>query len=191
MVPAKAPLVRLLVKAGHDDPGGEFDEVLVDDLGNRQERAQARRLHSITLTRLSFAMNWMLNGPSDLQPLGDLGRDAPDPADRLQIGTLRERAWHRRHSRVLDMLRDRVGHDLAVVGDGVGLDLLAFSRNLEITVGYSGDTFAATLRYLVNSSLVATAIAARARTTDARARIADLLGKAGASSIVESSDHSG
>ena len=93
---------------------------------NGNERL-ARRLHSITLTSLPRARNWMLKGPVMLSDLAICDADALDLLDRRDVqllGGQHERRVARVHARVLDVLRDGVVEHGAVLRDRVELDLL-------------------------------------------------------------------
>mmetsp|Transcript_52065 Transcript_52065/g.136855 ORF Transcript_52065/g.136855 Transcript_52065/m.136855 type:complete len:461 (-) Transcript_52065:504-1886(-) len=126
--------------AGHD-ARGELDEVDLERLGDKGEGA--RRAH-VGLDHLDIVVlreQLQVEGARDRESLGDLARDALDAADRLNVELLSgqdERGVARVDARVLDVLGDGVVDDVALLGDGIDLDLLGALDELRDDDGVVG-----------------------------------------------------
>mmetsp|Transcript_32049 Transcript_32049/g.83890 ORF Transcript_32049/g.83890 Transcript_32049/m.83890 type:complete len:384 (+) Transcript_32049:741-1892(+) len=117
---------------GHDvrachDARGDLDEVDLERLGDEGEGARRAHVGLDHLDLVVLGEELQVERPRDVELLGDRAHDALDAAARLDVELLcgqHERGVARVHAGVLDVLADRVVDHVAVVGDGVDLDLL-------------------------------------------------------------------
>mmetsp|Transcript_7752 Transcript_7752/g.19782 ORF Transcript_7752/g.19782 Transcript_7752/m.19782 type:complete len:385 (-) Transcript_7752:47-1201(-) len=116
-----------LHRLAHHDACGQVDEVDLERLRGEGEGARGAQVALDHLDPVVLGQELDVERTGDVEPLGDLERDALHAAHGLAVQLLRrqhERRVAGMHARVLHVLRNRVVDHLAVGGDRIHLDLL-------------------------------------------------------------------
>ncbi|KAI3479544.1 hypothetical protein L1887_58356 [Cichorium endivia] len=129
--------VRLDGQVEHD-LGGHLNGVNTSDLADEGERSRGADVALDHLDVVVLGDELDVERTGDVKRSGDLGGGHLDAAHGLGVEVLRgqdERSVTRVHTGVLDVLGDVVHHHLAVLGDGVHLDLLGALEGQRDVVG--------------------------------------------------------
>ena len=118
--------------AKHDLRGG-LDEVALQDLRHKRERTRCAQVALDDLYLAVLGQILDVERSADVQFLGNLARDFLDLANGREVDVL-GREYHRGvarvHTGILNMLRNGVFHNFALVGNGIELNLLGVLHEL-------------------------------------------------------------
>ena len=109
------------------DLGRQFDEINLQDLGDKREAPGSAEVTLDHLNRVFLGQELDVERSGDIQGTGYSPRDLLYPPDGLDVKLLRRELYRRVtgvHSGIFNVLGDGVSDHLSPVGNGIELDFL-------------------------------------------------------------------